>query len=376
MPPKKAKRADGRYQAFVQLGRDPETGRRLQKVFYGKTQREANEKRDAFLSEKHPVKDADRMTLGIWSEKWLESYTSGSYRNKLNNRSIVNQFLLYFGEKTIINDIRQVDIQSYAKALENYSKSHVDKVRRTVTKLFKAAMENDYISKSPCEGVVWNYVKNGTREALEQWQIDLITKYWYVHKAGTWAMISLYAGLRPSECFALNRSNISDGFINVTDGSHFEHGKLVVVKGEVKTDAGQRRVPIPKPLAPVIDQLPKEGLVCRTATGLPVSESAYKRNWEAFWNILEQYHNNPEATIRTAGRRTDKLPDDYIRIEKPEMYTLRHTYCSMLYDADVDVKTAQYLMGHSSLDMTLKIYTHLSEKKKQHSFDKWLQHFE
>ena len=51
------------------------------------------------------------------------------------------------------------------------------------------------------------------------------------------------------------------------------------------------------------------------------------------------------------------------------MYDLRHSYCSMLYDAGVDVKTAQYLMGHSDLEVTLKIYTHLSEQKKQHSYD-------
>lgn len=376
MPPKKAKRADGRYQAFVQLGRDPETGKRLQKVFYGKTQREANEKRDAFLNEKQLAEDANRMTIGRWAEKWLTSYCTGGFRNRKNNESIIHQFLLCVGEKTPILDIRPADIQGYAKTLEGRSKSHVDKIRRNLTNMFKAAVENDYIAKSPCEGIVWTYVKNGTREALEQWQIDLITKYWHMHNAGTWAMISLYAGLRPSECFALDRSNITDQFITVTDGSHFEHGQLVIVKGEVKTDAGQRRVPVPRPLKPVIDSLPSEGLVCRTATGQPVSESAYRRNWEAFWNILEQLYNDPEKPVRTSGRRTDRLPEGYVRLEKPEMYTLRHTYCSMLYDADVDVKTAQYLMGHSSLDMTLKIYTHLSEKKKQHSFDKWLNHFE
>lgn len=33
----------------------------------------------------------------------------------------------------------------------------------------------------------------------------------------------------------------------------------------------------------------------------------------------------------------------------------------MLYDAGVDVKSAQYFMGHSNLETTLKIYTHLSK---------------
>jgi len=35
----------------------------------------------------------------------------------------------------------------------------------------------------------------------------------------------------------------------------------------------------------------------------------------------------------------------------------------MLYDAGVDVKRAQELMGHDDLSVTMKIYTHLSEER-------------
>ena len=45
-------------------------------------------------------------------------------------------------------------------------------------------------------------------------------------------------------------------------------------------------------------------------------------------------------------------------------HQLRHTYATMLYDADVDVKTAQKLLGHKDLSVTMKIYTNLSEKKE------------
>ena len=39
----------------------------------------------------------------------------------------------------------------------------------------------------------------------------------------------------------------------------------------------------------------------------------------------------------------------------------------MLYDAGVDVKSAQYFMGHSNLETTLKIYTHLSQFRTKKS---------
>ncbi len=41
----------------------------------------------------------------------------------------------------------------------------------------------------------------------------------------------------------------------------------------------------------------------------------------------------------------------------------------MLYDAGVDVLTAQKLLGHADLQVTMKVYTHLSEERKQKSIE-------
>ncbi len=42
---------------------------------------------------------------------------------------------------------------------------------------------------------------------------------------------------------------------------------------------------------------------------------------------------------------------------------------STLYDAEVDVKSAQKFLGQSDIQVTLKIYTHLSEGKEQTAVD-------
>ena len=42
---------------------------------------------------------------------------------------------------------------------------------------------------------------------------------------------------------------------------------------------------------------------------------------------------------------------------------------STLYDAGVDIKSAQKFLGHSDIQVTLKIYTHLSEGKEQAAVD-------
>ena len=51
-------------------------------------------------------------------------------------------------------------------------------------------------------------------------------------------------------------------------------------------------------------------------------------------------------------------------------HMLRHTYATTLYRAGVDLRTAQKLMGHSSIQVTADIYTHLEQEDSLHVADK------
>ena len=51
-----------------------------------------------------------------------------------------------------------------------------------------------------------------------------------------------------------------------------------------------------------------------------------------------------------------------IPIENIFPHALRHTFASIMYEAGVDAKTTQKLMGHASIKTTLEIYTHLTNE--------------
>lgn len=55
---------------------------------------------------------------------------------------------------------------------------------------------------------------------------------------------------------------------------------------------------------------------------------------------------------------------------------LRHTYASLLYEAGVDLKSAQRILGHSDIETTMEIYTHLTKKKEAQAIDSINRHFE
>ena len=374
---KKEKRTDGRYQTTLNVGFD-ERGKVIKKYFYGKTQKEANAKKREYLNGQEGLSLADRVTLECWAEEWCSVYLKGGTKHKEVTSSILGVFIDFMGKHRFVDAIRPRMIQSYAKHISDHSKSYVDKARRTISSFFSTAVDNGFCTSNPSDGIVWDYVKNGTHKALEPNLRALVTDNWFIHNTGVWAMLMLYAGLRPSEALALRYEHVYDGYIHVIDGSGFEGGKLVIHEGQTKTESGQRNIPIVPPLQRMFDVLAArgntEGLICRNAKGGDVTRSAYRRNWEYYWDMLEQIHNGRDPV--GAGRRTDRYPKDWKRLPKIEKYDLRHTFCTTLFEAEVDVKTAQYLMGHASLDMTLKIYTHLSEQKQQHSYDKLLKHFD
>ena len=62
-------------------------------------------------------------------------------------------------------------------------------------------------------------------------------------------------------------------------------------------------------------------------------------------------------------------PRRLIERELPEKHItahlLRHTYITRLFEAGLDVKEVQYLAGHSTMDMTLKVYTHYDRRSRQ-----------
>lgn len=47
------------------------------------------------------------------------------------------------------------------------------------------------------------------------------------------------------------------------------------------------------------------------------------------------------------------------KLPKITPHICRHTYCTNMAKSGISPKTLQYLMGHSSIEVTMNVYTHL-----------------
>ena len=52
-----------------------------------------------------------------------------------------------------------------------------------------------------------------------------------------------------------------------------------------------------------------------------------------------------------------------VRLISP--HGLRHTHCSLLFEAGATLKEVQDRLGHSDIKTTMNIYAHVTEKKKE-----------
>ncbi len=69
-----------------------------------------------------------------------------------------------------------------------------------------------------------------------------------------------------------------------------------------------------------------------------------------------------ENEMRWAMKKYDKLhPDNPLPHITPHVF--RHTFCTNMANAGMDVKMLQYLMGHSDVGVMLNVYTHSSYER-------------
>ena len=365
---KLTKRADGRYHMNLYLGVD-ENGKKIRRSIYGRTQKEVLQKAEELRVRLGKGIDinAERDSFSIWCDRWLvmkkSSVDAAQYDLCKARVEIIRQSI----GKIKLVDVTTADLQQIINELASCNpftgkpsaKKTLGDYKQIMTGIYKTAIQSRAIDYNPAEYVkIPQYAPCEERRAITDIEREWIEST--PHRAQTAAMIMLYAGLRRGEVSALtwNDVDLKAGTITVNKSVTYKGDNPRSVK-DPKTEAGERVIPIPKKLKDYLSALPKTSLlVVTSARGTQLTESAWKRMWESYMKVLNEKHANPSGRSRFSPDKGG-LP---MMIRPFTPHCLRHTYCTMLYEAGVDVLVAKQLMGHSDVKTTLGIYTHLSRK--------------
>ena len=103
-----------------------------------------------------------------------------------------------------MKDISATDIQKLYNTLNGYSQSYINKFTSTIRSIFRAALQDGIIIRSPAELAQAPKGESGGHRALELWEQDLVEDTFMNHDFGPAAMVMLYAGLRRGEVLYLD----------------------------------------------------------------------------------------------------------------------------------------------------------------------------
>ena len=322
------RRADGRYCCRWQG-----------KQFMGHTEDEALNARDAYKRLVMSGLKPSDMPFSLYAETWLKSHKNGISERSLSRYRIYHKaFVESAGDKKLDAYVPS-DISMF---LSIYSgASSIAQASMSVSGVFRSAVADRIIPSDPTAGLRKPKGTHGTHRAITQ--EERLAIHNTSHRLRPAVMMMLYAGLRKGEAIALNIDRDVDFrklLIHVREAVRFQPNGQPEITSP-KTEAGIRTIPLLDVLANELRGL--HGLLCTSANGKMMSDSAFDR-------ALQSYN---KALSKTAGKP--------IRIRA---HDLRHSFCTMLYDAGVDIKSAMLWMGHANETMTMRIYTHLSNQRR------------
>lgn len=294
-------------------------------------------------------------TMEEYMIEWYNVYKKGEgalktqemYQNCINNH--INPALGHIKLK----EVTATQVQKLIKNITS-SKSLAHKVRITLNQIFKAAIADKITDCNPVLSTKVIAPDKPKRKCLSPLQRDLMLKILEGERFYPILMMILYTGMRMGEALALLWDDIDfdNKIIRVYKALEFRNSQPEE-KGP-KTERGFRDIPIPKELFDYLIE--------------------YKETTKG--NYVFTYYPGKQMTLtqitrihRQAKGKIEEWFDDEENKEflqykfNLNFRLLRHTYCTGLYDANIDDVSAAEIMGHDVVIMK-GIYTHIQDARR------------
>lgn len=279
-------------------------------------------------------------------------------------------------------EIKTIELQNHLLALktQGLSASTIKAQRVVYSQIFQHAIVDPKYSKE----IFYNpaaplKIPPGTkkakkREAPEDDIVNKIKENAETAYFGLFAFFLICTGFRRGEALAITWSDIDfdADTIQCTKKVSCRTGTAKIE--EPKTENGTRTIPLLPPLKAILHK-PKgakqtDYVFYGEDASKPMPQSTYNRRWMHYCKDMGFVTDDPEERISKQKKKY------IVHHYKPTLtaHVMRHGYATMLFEADVDVYTAQKYMGHADVETTIAVYTHLRQRKKEASTSRLMEY--
>ena len=372
---------DGLYEGRYTLGKKPD-GKQDRPSIFGKTKKEVSDKLQEIETKvrKGTYVETSKETLEQWLEEWLdntiritnkkttyENYSMLMYKHviprighirldKLKPSHIQNMMA------ELIDNGR---IQVHSDSEKGLSNTTVRTIRKVLRYALQKAIEESELTVNPVDATKAPPLKKPEINVLEPKELVCFLENIKGNRYELIYVLALKSGLRRGELLGLRWKDIdfTKDYINVRQ-------QLVKTSDGVmisapKSNRSFRRVIIDQDM---VERLRKHKAYQNTQK-LKACE-AWQDNDLVFCSGTGQ--PIPPNTISQAFRRLIKQ----MGLRKIRFHDLRHTFATNWLDANANIKTLQYTLGHAKVSFTLDTYTHVTEEMLLNDAHKMESYFE
>lgn len=338
------------WRAVLSVGFTGENGRwtRKRKYFTATTATRARAARDAYLTSVGKASPApvETPTIEEYAEHFLENAEG---RTRATTRRSYDQVLKlhvkpYIGAVKLSDLTREQILAVYDRVKNRVSPSMAARVHVTLRAMLNLALEERALSASPVALIrrAAPRCKRPRVEALSKTQADAVLRAAQGHRLEALFVLALTTGMRQGELFALRWSDVdlSKRILSVVRSAQEVNGDVTFV--DPKTESSRRRIELSAVAIGALNQRRaiatqerrRSELIFPSERGYPLRKSNFIRKvWDPIRNV--------------AG------------VKGLRFHILRHTAASLLLAENVHPKIVSEMLGHSSIRVTLDLYSHL-----------------
>ena len=323
-----------------------ENGRKTTKTrpFHGTYSNAVNAKKD-FISELAGADDVagSGHTFETYANLWHSRRVDAGqcHNSRVNERIRIDRLCRYIGDLPL-ESIGVDDVEGVYESMraDGYAPSTIQLAHSTLSGVIKDAYRRGVIASSPLDRVIPPRGGHRERRALTNAQMDgLAAKMDIADGKEMGVMLCLCCGLRRAEAVALRWSDFDGSAIHVSRADDGEGNPK-----PPKTAASVRTVPVPRALASRMESMrgKPDAWICPNADGGYMTARSFGQWWT-------DYRHRYGVDV--------------------SLHELRHSYLTRLARAGVHPRVMQSLAGHSSMRVTLEIYTHVSMDMERDAVD-------
>lgn len=348
------------------MGRDPGTGKQVQKSVYGKTQADVLQKLRKLQTDidNGIYVEPSKLSVGEWLDIWVSEYqnhvkesTRLDYESTIKHRikPAIGAVKLCKLTTPVVQKLYN-DMGRPAEKRKALSAKTVLNTHAVLHKALKQAVEIGYLRINPSNVCKLPRKEKPEIKPLDDSQITDFLKRIEGHQFEIFYKVDLFTGMRQGEIIGLS-----------WDCVDFEKG-TIYVKQQI------HRIGREYKLTTVKNDKPRTIMPAKFVMDLLLAQRSKQSRWQLLAGELWQNSHNLVFTNELGGhlyRGTvyKNFKDIACDMGLPNMrfHDLRHSYAVASIRAGDDIKTVQSNLGHHTAAFTLDVYGHATDQMKQES---------